>query len=323
MDDIPFAITDIADDMKDEKVLAEVLRTTLIERIKEGEEGNGVDHKTVMNDARQIITSAQGSKVKWVIQNTLVGDKNLGELSNAIVVSGASIELIDLAPFSEDLHYKYMDERKPVIYGSTTFMLLAYQHEYLSQGVFYDESSFLMSEYIKRWGRSVLNNDAVIVKAGEVNDLKYDNDQTYFIRPNDDYKAFAGSLMSFHDIKKIIDGVIDENPYITPDTELVLCSPKRIGKEWRNIIIQGRVISSCRYRFYGEQSIDEDDAPADMIDFVEALCGIFTPHDVFVMDVCECEGEYFVIECNCFNGSGIYSKDISKIVNAVNAYIEN
>ena len=44
-----------------------------------------------------------------------------------------------------------------------------------------------------------------------------------------------------------------------------------------------------------------------MIRFVESMCNIFTPHDVFVMDVCDIEGEYFVVECNCFNGSGVYN----------------
>ena len=56
---IPFAITDSADDVNDERVLAEALRATLIERIKEGEEGSWVDHSTVMNEARKIIASAR------------------------------------------------------------------------------------------------------------------------------------------------------------------------------------------------------------------------------------------------------------------------
>ena len=59
---IPFAITDVADDVNGERVLAEALRATLIERIKEGEEDNWVDHKTVMKDARQIIASARAAK---------------------------------------------------------------------------------------------------------------------------------------------------------------------------------------------------------------------------------------------------------------------
>jgi len=59
---IPFEITDAADDVNDERVLAEALRATLIERIKEGEDGHWVDHKTVMNDARQIIAAVRAAK---------------------------------------------------------------------------------------------------------------------------------------------------------------------------------------------------------------------------------------------------------------------
>ena len=184
-------------------------------------------------------------------------------------------------------------------------------------------STFLMSEYIKHWVSSVLNNDAIFIKAGEVNNLDCENGQMFFVRPNEDTKAMTGSVMSFRDIKKMVDSVINDNPYITQNTELVLCSPKKITKEWRNIIIRDKVISSCRYRVNGELDIDDEDAPFGMIDFTERLCNIFTPHDVFVMDVCECKGEYFVIECNCFNGSGIYNTDYSKIINAVNEYVES
>jgi DNA-damage-inducible protein J len=60
---IPFSITDELDDSRDEKILAELLRTTLLERIKEGERKDGwVDHSAVMNDARQIIAAAHTSK---------------------------------------------------------------------------------------------------------------------------------------------------------------------------------------------------------------------------------------------------------------------
>ena len=264
------------------------------------------------------------SRVKWIIQGTMAGNKTLSQLSRAISKSGAVHELIELAPFSAELRYDIIDDFKPVIYGSTTFMLLAYRHEYLSSGVFYHEGKFLMSEYIKHWGQKVLNNDAIIHKAGEVSSLAYDNDQIFFVRPNEDSKALAGSLMRFQDYKAMVNEVLDENPYIASGTELAISSPKIIDREWRNIIIQGKVVSSCRYRVFGEPSIDEDDAPVGMVRFAEELCSHFVPHDVFVMDVCECAGKYFVIECNCFNGSGIYNtKDLSKIVSAVNMYVEN
>ena len=135
------------------------------------------------------------NKVKWVVQKTIAGDRTLNRLTSAISKSGAVFELVELAPFSESLLYESIDEFIPIIYGSTTFMLLAYQDKYLSSGVFFDKSKFLMSEYIKHWGLKVLNNDAVIFKAGDIDNLKYDNEQMFFVRPNEDTKALAGSLI--------------------------------------------------------------------------------------------------------------------------------
>ena len=262
------------------------------------------------------------SRVKWVIQKTLAGAKTLNDLTSAVAKSGAACELIDVMPFSVELNYESSDNLKPVIYGSTTFMLLAYKHEYLSAGVFFDDRKFLMSEYIKHWGLKVLNNDAIVIKAGELNNLEYDNNHLLFVRSNEDTKALSGELIKFQDLKIMVNGVLNESPYLTDDTELLLSSPKTIDKEWRNIIVQGKVISSFRYGMYGELNFDGNDVPNDMIPFVEDLCEVFTPHDIFVMDVCYCDGEYFVIECNCFNGSGIYSDDLLMVVCAVNEHIE-
>lgn len=261
--------------------------------------------------------------IKWIIQKTLAGEKTLDDLINAIEKSGSIYELIDLAPFSNEIVYKNIDDNKPIIYGSTTFMLLASQNNYLKTGVFFDKDKFLISEYINHWEHKVLNSDSLIVKAGDLNNLSLNSDRDIFVRPNEDTKALTGSIMKISELKNRINNVINENPYISDDTKLVLSSIKEIHKEWRNFIVNKKVISSCRYRHLGELSIDRNDTPEDMINFTENLCDIFTPHDVFVMDICEYRGKYFVVECNCFNGSGVYDNDLLKIVKEVNSYVIN
>jgi DNA-damage-inducible protein J len=60
---IPFEITDAATEAPNEKIPAEALRATLLERIKEGEETDRwVDHDTVMRSARKIVASARSVK---------------------------------------------------------------------------------------------------------------------------------------------------------------------------------------------------------------------------------------------------------------------
>ena len=60
---IPFEITDAEKDFKNEKVLAEALRMTLLKRIKEGEtEAQWIGHESMMKNARKIITEARAEK---------------------------------------------------------------------------------------------------------------------------------------------------------------------------------------------------------------------------------------------------------------------
>jgi DNA-damage-inducible protein J len=61
---IPFSITDAVDETGDERVLAEALRATLMERLEEGGSGSWVDHSTVMEDARQIVAASRTTKPK-------------------------------------------------------------------------------------------------------------------------------------------------------------------------------------------------------------------------------------------------------------------
>lgn len=48
---------------------------------------------------------------------------------------------------------------------------------------------------------------------------------------------------------------------------------------------------------------------------------IYTPHDVFVMDVALSSDKYYIIECNCFNDSGFYDHDIGEFVKSINNYM--
>ncbi len=87
--------------------------------------------------------------------------------------------------------------------------------------------------------------------------------------------------------------------------------------------MNGKVVSSSRYQVNRELSVSATDIPVAMIDFVEARCREYTPHAIFVMDVALLNNEYYILECNCFNGTGFYANDISKVVGTVTQSIES
>jgi len=59
---IPFDITDVEDNVRENQVIADALRATLIERILEGKNGRWIDHADVMSEARQIVATAPATK---------------------------------------------------------------------------------------------------------------------------------------------------------------------------------------------------------------------------------------------------------------------
>lgn len=46
----------------------------------------------------------------------------------------------------------------------------------------------------------------------------------------------------------------------------------------------------------------------------------YSPHDIFVMDICLRGDEYFIVECGCMNGAVFYKAKIECIVANVTEY---
>lgn len=261
--------------------------------------------------------------VRWIIQKTLAGEQTLEALTGAIKQNGSEYELIEVVPFDPDIRYQQKDGASPIIYGSSTFMFGSRKHPYLKNGVFYDEDTFAMTRYLKYWGADMLNADGIIVAAGLVGDLDYRDSDPVFVRPDSDSKSFSGDVYEFGDLKQRFAGLDGSNPYLDKDSRVLLARPKPIGKEWRSFIVSGKVVSSSRYRVDGRLSVSSEDIPVGMIKFCEEMCGRYQPHQVFVMDTALYQGKYKVIECNCFNGSGVYAHDWNVIVRAVEGYVRS
>ena len=83
-----------------------------------------------------------------------------------------------------------------------------------------------------------------------------------------------------------------------------------------------KIISSSRYLQNGKINISVEDVPDELIEFVENSCLEYILNDIFVMDTALFEDNYKIVECNCFNGTGFYKHDITKIVKAMNAFLQ-
>lgn len=262
----------------------------------------------------------QFKNIQWVVQRNLTSLYDFEGMQSACARLGIPFHAIDIIPFTSTLP-PFDKTRRSIIYGSTTFNAIAANDPVLREGVFFDEQQFSIENYIKHWGRHMLNYEAKITTFQSlIDNSEYPEDKLLFIRPNDDNKSFAGELKQYYQIRAWFSqlSAID-NSLLSPKSKIVVSEPYNIQYEWRLWIVNKRVIAASKYRQYFKLK-KEAGCPDAVIDFAVDRCKEYTPHDVFVMDVCLCGDAYYIVECGCMNGAGFYKANIEDIIREVSAY---
>lgn len=258
--------------------------------------------------------------IQWVIQNNLTKIELRDDIKGACSAIGVDCIEVSVVPFSEELP-DFPKVKRSIFYGSTTMMNNVYRDSRLSAGLFYNEETFTMEKYFANWGAHMLNFDAGITSFRELMSKEHAPDQLLFIRPNDDSKSFSGEVVEFQRIETWYQNLIGfENVKLDLDTKIVAGEPYNIKKEWRLWIVNKKVIASSQYKD-GHSLKKVKDTPENVIAFAEARCQEYTPHDIFIMDICLCSDELFILECGCMNSAGFYAADINQILSAVTNYL--
>lgn len=266
-------------------------------------------------------------KVRWIAQNNLISKVDRDKMEQACIDNGIMYEGVKVMPFAYGLPKFTVDEAINIYYGSTTLITNLMQTDLDKSGIFLDESKYLMDNYLKQWGDHMLSSEARVLKFGEFIAEDHDPDSSWFMRPNDDSKSFDGNVRNFGDVEKWFNKIKNmfDNVGLDENTEILVGPAYRIRKEWRNFVVNGKVVSSSLYREDFRLKKSADDIPTEMIEFVEARAREYSPNEVFVMDIALCGGdhEYYIIECGCMNSVGFYHSDIEKIITSVTEHVQS
>jgi hypothetical protein len=263
----------------------------------------------------------------WIIQENLIKASLLEELKNVLHDLSISYETVKIIPFSDELPEIQERSGVSIFYGSTTLIMNAFRQDRFQKGIFYNPNHFCMPNYFEKWGEFMLNADSQILTFNEIvhgtfSEQSNAEKKKWFVRPIHDDKSFSGSVYDYDEIVRLESSLKDSNnPYLNEETLVAIAQPKEIAKEWRHFIVKGQVVSTSRYAENGKASKSNSDIPTDLIEFVEKRCQEYTPHVIFVMDTALANGEYKIVECNCFNDTGFYDHDIKKIIANVDEVI--
>ncbi len=262
-------------------------------------------------------------QINWILQANLIKQDVIESIKAALAIDHISFEEVKIIPFSDEFPQIEKTDYFNIFYGSTTLILNAHKDTRYKSGVFLDVDKFNFKNYLQQWGDKMLNFDSLVTTFRDFVTKDYDDNSAWFLRPVEDDKSFSGTVMVFREIKEMAERLINSNnPYLTHNTLISVSSPKKIEKEWRHFIVNKKVISSSRYILNGELNVSATDIPTQLLEFVNQCCSEYAPHDIFVLDTALYNENYYVIECNCFNGTGFYNNDVITIIKAINKHLK-
>jgi len=265
-------------------------------------------------------------QVRWIIQDKNYAEADKYQITLACEANDLPCVQIAVIPFSDQLpDFPIDDTHENIYYGSTTLMNRIYQDLDRPLGLFYDHETFSMKNYIEKWGSHMLSSEAVVLPFKDFIQANHPANQQFFLRPDADSKAFNGTVMAFCDVKDWYQRLLDNNVLeIGPETKILAGPAYNIEREWRNYVVNGKVVTSSLYMKNFRLHTSATDIPQEMLDYVEARCREYQPHDVFAIDIAKCSGdhEYYIIECGCMNSIGFYACDIHKYVKALSEYVK-
>jgi hypothetical protein len=236
---------------------------------------------------------------------------------------GIACQHLTVVPFSEQQDY-IKSFRNQIPYGSTKLIHLSKNEGFA--GLFFNEETANHETCVKECGTDMLNYGAMIYTIKDVMDYNIIKSAYYytpvFIRPFDDLKAFAGTVIRGCDFEEWYDNASNGGYTISLDQKIIISSLQTIDAEFRFFIAGGQVIDGSMYR-RGESFRKEHislDSEAGF--WAKLFANKWLPAEVVCMDIAQTRYSGMkIIEFNCFNCSGIYDHDVDKIVREVSRFV--
>lgn len=174
-------------------------------------------------------------------------------------------------------------------------------------------------KYYPSWNPYLLNSDwSIKMKCLLERDIRHlethdsFTHRSLFFRPDNGDKSFTGGVFTRSQIAE----------YIKDDELVIQASTKNIGREYRFLVIDRKVICGCKY--LDDCSINKLQRGKEYLEQVLKTESLFMPNRAFTVDI----RELAVVELNSFSCANLYSMNMDKVVPSINKlakdmYIQN
>jgi len=256
--------------------------------------------------------------MKWLLEPEIFGDDGL-PLIDALKALNVP-HTISKFGTSYESYIENFGDGPGMFHGSLQFgKLIKSKSKNIS--VYCTLPKYECTYYYPRFGDFLLNKDYVMLPIGDLkrrfrffsNLLGLDNE--VFIRPNSGYKTFTGDLVRVNDVDSFV-----RYSRTDPQDLVIVSSPRKIGREWRLIVVNNKVITAGQYKKDSEIARDKD-VPEIVLKFGQYVLERvkYEPDPAWTLDICETDdNNLWVLETNSFSCAGLYACDCEAVVREVN-----
>lgn len=194
-------------------------------------------------------------------------------------------------------------------------------------GVFCRTEAFHCSQWYPSAQRWLLQRDAVILPARQ---LVTDPEaalrclgcpERVFVRPDSPLKPFSGRVVATSGLtlRHLDHGYY----YDDADLPVVVAPLRQVGAEWRYVVVDGCVVAGSAYLADGRNAPPDEPDGAPWRKASEIAAALPPPERVYVLDLCESQGDLWLLELNPFAGADLYACDPHAVVAAVDGVVRS
>lgn len=254
----------------------------------------------------------------YIVQENTFREENYNVLIETLDKYDLPYEIVKVLPFVEEFEFK-TDRKDIFCFGSVKMSRLGKKYDWFPGSLLNDNHDYRV--YSQFYKENLLNYDSIIQRFGD----DIDRTELFFARPVLDNKTFTGKVFDMYQWLEFKERVKESGHETTlnEDTEIQISTVKKITKEFRFWIIDGKVVTGSLYRNGGW--INYSDVVDDgAVEFCKEMLKIYQLADGFVMDICEVyiddKIEYKIVECGCINSCGWYKANVPKLIDAIECF---
>lgn len=253
------------------------------------------------------------NKMLYLVQENVFREPNYNTVFDALNDLNLEYEVVRF--IKGKLEFETI--RKDVfVYGSVKLARVAKSYDWTPGSFYGGNHDFTI--YSKAYGKHLLNHDSTIHQFAAT--LTWAKNEVKFIRPARDSKLFTGRKFTESEWIYFVDDALIERSYaFTKETLIQVTPPKRIYKEARVWIVDGKIVTTSYYLFHGIMDYEDTLMPEGLA-FAQEMVDLYQVADAFVMDICLTPEGWKIVEVNCINSAGIYKADLHKLFLALEDY---